>query len=217
MTVRGRWAVAISVLAAVTALALLFWPRRASVGLRTNLAALYRDLGRAFGAGIGPPETLAPVHNAELRAHASYVQYLSETAREPDGRRRWATLLAEAAQVRFAIETLQRHRSLDRFDQCGPTRTALRAGVEEVSGALTATATRLESPKAPAVAGADVPAISRATRDPICTCLAHHAHEGGADGPLAAGLDAAFVRDLLLEVAVIADHALETAPTVPNG
>ena len=90
--------------------ALFFWPRRASVGLRKNIAELYRRLGRAVASGIDHPESEEPVAAAELRAHASYVQYLSETARTPAGRRPWASLLGDAAQVRFAVETLQRHR-----------------------------------------------------------------------------------------------------------
>ena len=42
--------------------ALLFWPRRASVDLRANVAALYRDLAGALTGGIARPETLDPVH-----------------------------------------------------------------------------------------------------------------------------------------------------------
>jgi uncharacterized membrane protein YccC len=197
--------------------ALLFWPRRASVGLRTNLVELYRGLGRALPAGIAHREWMLPVHRAELRAHASYVQYLSETARVPAGRRPWATLLAEAAQTRFAIEMLERHRGLTRFDQCGPTRTALHECAAEIARTLDGTAARLESRDRPANGRVDVESAARSTRDPVTACLGHHAHDAGPDSPLAAGLDAALVRDLLLEVAAIADHALETAPTVPDG
>jgi uncharacterized membrane protein YccC len=208
----------IAIGASVSAIvALLFWPRRASVGLRANVAALYRDLGDALVGAITERKALGPVHSAELRAHASYVQYLSETAREPAGRRPWATVLAEAAQVRFAIETLQRHRSITRFEVCGPTRTSLRTCAHEVAAALDGAAAVLESPDHTPAPGVDVPAVTASTRDPVSTCLGRHAHEGGTEGPLAAGIDAALVRDLLIEVAVIADNALITAPTVPEG
>ncbi len=196
--------------------AFLFWPSRASVGLRKNVAALYRDLARALVDGIRKPETLAPVHPAELRAHASYVQYLAETAREPGGRRPWATVLAEAAQVRFAIQTLQRHRGVTRFDICGPTRTALRDCARDISAVLDGTAAVLEDPHQPGAPAVDVPTLTTSTREPVCACLERHAHETGPEGPLAAGLDAALVRDLLMEVAVVADHSLHAAPTVPD-
>jgi uncharacterized membrane protein YccC len=197
--------------------ALLFWPRRASVGLRANLIGLYQDLSRALQAGPADPDAVDPVHRAELRAHASYVQYLSETARDPKGRRPWAALIADAAQVRFAFATLQRHRKLVRFDRCGPTRGALHACATEIAGALDDTATLLGRGGQPPHEPVDVSSVAVATREPICACLEHHAHEAGPEGPLEAGLDAALVRDLLLEVAVIADDAMTVAPTVPKG
>ncbi len=196
--------------------ALLFWPRRASVGLRKNLVELYHDLGRAIQDRIAQPESEAPVDRAELRAHASYVQYLSETAREPSGRRPWATLLGDAAQVRFGIETLQRHRGLVRFDGCGPTRTALHQCAVEIGGVLDSTAVVLGSEDQRVAEPLDVGAVATSTRTPICTCLGEHAHESGPDSPLAVGVDAALVRDLLLEVAVVADNALAVAPTAPE-
>jgi hypothetical protein len=125
-------------------------------------------------------------------------------------------LLGEAAQARFAIESLGLHRGVVRFDQCGPTRTALRGSAQEVAGALDGAATLLTTPGSPAPPAVDLDGVSVATRDPIRECLAHHAHDGGADGPRSAGLDAAIVRDLILEIAALADDALETAPTAPN-
>lgn len=196
--------------------ALFFWPRRASVGLRANVAKLYHDLARALTAGIQHPEAAVPAYSAELRAHASYAQYLSETARHPNGRGTWATLLADAAQVRFAIAALQHDRGIVRFDQCGPTRTALLQAGQDVSSALDATGARLEHPDQAQGIAADVPSVSTATRVPVSECLGHHAHEAGPEGPLAAGLDAALVRDLLVEVAALADDALATAATLPN-
>jgi uncharacterized membrane protein YccC len=196
--------------------ALLFWPRRASVGLRANVAALYRDLSQAVSKGVVDPDDFAPVRNAELRAHASYVQYLSETARAPANRRPWATLLAEAAQVRFAVESMKAHHGVVRFDRCGPTRTALRASVQDVASALDGAATLVASPGSAPPTGVDIESTTATTRVPIRECLAHHAHDGGPDGPLAAGLDAAIVRDLILEIGALADDALETAPTAPN-
>ncbi len=195
--------------------ALCFWPRRASVGLRTNVSELYERLAHALSLGLADTTAGEPVHAAELRAHASYEQYLSETAREPEGRRPWAALLADAAQIRFAIETLERHRGVIRFETCGPTRTAFRGVLDEVTGVLDATATALHDPGRAPGAPADVAAISAATRTPVCNCIEHHAHEAGAGGPLAAGLDAALVRDLLVEVTTLADAALVSAPTVP--
>jgi uncharacterized membrane protein YccC len=197
--------------------ALLLWPRRASVDLRANVATLYRTLAAALVGGFAHPDALGPVHPAELRAHAAYVQYLSETAREPAGRRPWATVLTEASQVRFAIETLQRHRGVVRFDVCGPTRTALRDCAREVGTVLDGTASILQHAHEAPATPIDIPTVNASTRDPVCTCLEHHAHEVGAEGPLAAGLDAALVRDLLMEVAVIADHSLVAAPAVPEG
>ncbi len=197
--------------------ALCFWPRRASVGLRKNVVELYRRLARVLGGGVSEPEAGAPADAAERRAQASYVQYLSETARTPAGRRPWATLLADAAQVRFALETLERHRGVTRLDGCGPTRAAFHEAAGEVSGVLEATASRLQAAGGRAGAPVDVRSVGTRTRDPVCTCLARHAHEAGPDGPLAAGIDAALVRDLLMDVAVIADHALEVAATVPDG
>lgn len=197
--------------------ALLFWPRRASVGLRTNLVELYQDLGQALRDGVAHSEGAEPVHRAELRAHASYVQYLSETARDPDGRRPWATLIADASQVRFAIATLQRHRKLTRFDVCGPTRNALHKSADDIARVLDDTATKLSHSQQPTHGPVDIAGVAVTTREPICTCLGNHAHESGPDGPLAAGLDAALVRDLLLEVAAVADDAMAVAPTVPEG
>ena len=158
-----------------------------------------------------------PVHAAELRAHASYVQYLSESARQPEGRRPWAALLADAAQIRFAIETLERHRGVTRFERCGPTQSAFREVLTEVTGVLDATATTLQDPERPYGAPADVAATRAATRAPVSSCLEQHAHEAGPDGALAAGLDAALVRDLLVEVAALADAALVAVPKVPAG
>jgi hypothetical protein len=195
--------------------ALLFWPRRAVVGLRANVAGLYQDLGRALTDGIDHPDAMEPVRRAELRAHASYVQYLSETARAPTGRRPWATLLAGASQARFAIDGLERHRGVTRFDACGPTRSAFRHAVHDVSETLAGTAASLTKPNAIPARSADVAAVTASTRDPVCECLAHHAHEAEPGGPLAAGIDAALVRDILIEVALLADTALETAPSVP--
>ncbi|HEY3722918.1 MAG TPA: FUSC family protein [Acidimicrobiia bacterium] len=197
--------------------ALFFWPRRASVGLRKNLAELYRRLARGIASGIVHPESEEPVAAAEQRAHASYVQYLSETARAPAGRRPWASLLGDAAQVRFAIETLQRHRGVTRFDACGPTRTAFHEVVDEVAAVLDATATRLVATDHAGGTALDVGSVAAVTRDPVCACLGRHAHETGPDGPLAAGLDAALVRDLLMDVTAVADHALAAAPTARDG
>ena len=197
--------------------ALCFWPRRASVGLRANVSDLYGRLGHALSLGLAHTTAGEPVHAAELRAQASYVQYLSETAREPDGRRPWAALLADAAQIRFAIETLERHRGVIRFETCGPTRSAFRDALAEVTGVLDATAAVLHDPDQPARTPADVAAITAATRTPVRNCLEQHAHEAGPEGPLAAGLDAALVRDLLVEVTALADAALVAAPTVPKG
>ena len=197
--------------------AFLFWPRRASVGLRLNVAGLYRDLSNALEAGIDRFESTASIGAAELRAHASYVQYLSETARAPTGRSAWASLLADAAQVRFAVDALQRHRGVVRFDTCGPTRTALREAVGSVASALDATGGQIEHPGQAVRATADVSSISTSTRAPVRDCLERHAHESAAGGPLAAGIDAALVRDLLVEVAVLADDALHTTATLPQG
>jgi len=158
----------------------------------------------------------APVHSAELRAHASYVQYLSETARAPKGRGPWAELLADAAQVRFAIGGLQRHSGVTRFERCGPTRSALREAVGEVSTALESTASRLERAGDAASTPVDVAALTASTRGPVRECLDHHAHDSGADGPRAAGIDAALARDLIVEVAVLADDALTTVPKLPE-
>jgi uncharacterized membrane protein YccC len=196
--------------------ALCFWPRRASVGLRANVSELYGHLAHALTLGLAHTAAGDPVHAAEQRAHASYIQYLSETAREPEGRRPWATLLADAAQIRFAIETLERHRGVIRFETCGPTRRAFGDVLAEVTGVLDATATALHDPDQPPGKPADVPAISAATGTPVRDCIEHHAHEAGPEGPLAAGLDAALVRDLLLEVTAVADAALVAAPTVPE-
>ena len=137
--------------------------------------------------------------------------------RAPTGRSAWASLLADAAQVRFAVDALQRHRSVVRFDQCGPTRTALREAVETVAGALGATGSQLEHPGLAVPATADVSSVSASTRAPVRDCLQRHAHESARDGPLAVGLDAAVVRDLLVEVAVLADDALRTAASLPKG
>ena len=196
--------------------ALCFWPRRASVGLRANVSELYRRLAHALAGGIAHPKAGTPVHAAEQRAQASYVQYLSETAREPEGRRPWATLLADAAQIRFAIETLERHRGVIRFEICGPTRSALSAALHDVASGLEATAAQLEHPDEAQTSPVDVDSVRASTRGPLCTCLADHAHEAGPDGPLAAGLDAALVRDLIVEVAELADDALGTVPALPR-
>ena len=203
----------IAIGASVSAIvALLFWPSRASTGLRRNLAEMFRDLGDALVVGFEHPETAAEVRAAELRAHASYVQYLSEMARTPEIRDPWATLLAEAAQVRFGIGALQRHPGITRFDACGPTRAALHAAATDIAQTLDRTADRLDHREAVAGTPIDVAALKVATRAPVCMCLEHHAHEGDPDGPLAAGLDAALLRGVLVELAIVADDALATAP-----
>jgi uncharacterized membrane protein YccC len=193
--------------------ALVFWPRRASVGLRANLAALYRDLATELPERIGRVDTPDEVSRAELRAHAGYVQYLSETARNPQGREAWATLLADAAQLRFALDLLPRHRGYAGLRTCGPTRTAFAVSVQGVAGALAATADGLA--RHPGGSAADVTSIAAATLAPIVECLEHHAHDD-SEGVLAAAVDAALVRDLLVDAAVLADDALGTVPKLPE-
>ncbi len=158
--------------------ALCFWPRRASVGLRANVSELYGRLAHALASVSLTRLRVNRCTRRSCAAHASYEQYLSETAREPEGRRPWAALLADAAQIRFAIETLERHRGVVRFETCGPTRTAFRGVLEEVSGVLDATATALHDPGRAPGAPADVAAISAATRTPVCNCIEHHARRG---------------------------------------
>jgi uncharacterized membrane protein YccC len=193
--------------------ALVFWPRRASVGLRANIAELYDDLATELPERIGRVDTPDEVSRAELRAHAGYVQYLSETGRKPAGRESWATLLADAAQVRFALDLLPRHRGYAGLRTCGPTRTAFATSVRDVADALAATAAGLAH--RPAGRAADVTALAAATRAPIVDCLAHHAHDDSRT-VLAAGVDAALVRDLLVDAAVLADDALATVPKLPD-
>jgi uncharacterized membrane protein YccC len=193
--------------------ALVFWPRRASVGLRANLAELYRDLSAELPERIDRVDTPDEVSRAELRAHAGYVQYLSETARKPEGRGSWATLLADAAQVRFALDLLPRHRGYAGLRTCGPTRTAFAASVQDVADALAATADGLE--RRPGGRAADVAALAAATRAPIVDCLEHHAHDD-SQGVLKAGVDAALVRDLLVDAAVLTDDALATVANLPD-
>lgn len=193
--------------------ALVFWPRRASVGLRANLAALYRDLATELPQridGIDAPDVVAA---AELRAHAGYVMYLSETARKPEGRESWATLLANAAQVRFAVDILQNHHGYAGLRACGPTRTVFTAAVHDIAGVLSATAAGLEhGGDGHAV---DVSSLATTTREPIVECLTHHAH-ADADDILESGVDAALVRDLLIDVASLADDALATVTRLPD-
>jgi uncharacterized membrane protein YccC len=193
--------------------ALVFWPRRASVELRANIATLYRDLSTELPERIGRVDTPDEVSRAELRAHAGYVQYLAETARNPQGRGSWATLLADAAQVRFALDLLPRHRGYAGLRSCGPTRTAFAASVQDVAAGLAATAAGLE--RHPGGHGADVGALAAATRAPIVDCLQHHAHDD-SQGVLKAGVDAALVRDLLVDAAVLTDDALGTVPKLPD-
>jgi uncharacterized membrane protein YccC len=200
--------------AAVSAVvALVFWPRRAAVGLRANVAELYRDLSTELPERIGRVDTPDEVSRAELRAHAGYVQYLSETARNPEGRGSWSTLLADAAQIRFALDLLPRHRGYAGLRTCGPTRTAFAASVQDVAGALAATADGLEH--RPGGRAADVARLAAATRAPIVNCLEHHAHDD-SQGVLKAGVDAAIVRDLLVDAAVLTDDALATVPQLPD-
>ena len=106
---------------------------------------------------------------------------------------------------------------MTRFDACGPTRTAFHDVVDEVAAVLDATATGLVATDHVRGATVDVRSVAAVTRDPVCACLARHAHEAGPDGPLAAGLDAALVRDLLMDVTAVADHALAAAPTAHDG
>jgi uncharacterized membrane protein YccC len=193
--------------------ALVFWPRRASVGLRANVAALYRDLSTELPERIGKVDTPDEVSRAELRAHAGYVQYLAETARNPEGRGSWATLLADAAQLRFALDLLPRHRGYAGLRTCGPTRTAFAASVQDVAAALAATADGLEHRTGGHAA--DVTALAAATRAPIVDGLLHHAHDD-SQGVLKAGVDAAIVRDLLVDAAVLTDDALATVPQLPD-
>ncbi len=195
------------------AVALMFWPRRASVGLRKNVAELYRSLATELPeriADVDAPDLVGPV---VLRAHAGYVQYLSETARRPADRAPWVTLLADASQVRFSLDMLPRHRDYAGLRECGPTRTAFGLVVQDVARALDATAAELDG----AVGGTpvDVDDLAVKTRAPIAECLTSHAHEG-PDGVLAAAVDAALVRDLLVDVAELADEALAAVPQLPD-
>ena len=86
--------------------ALLFWPRRASVGLRANVAALYRDLGRA--RDCRHRRNPAPTGTGARRRAPRRTPRTCSTSRRRHGRRQgrrpWATLLTDAAQVRFAID-----------------------------------------------------------------------------------------------------------------
>ena len=83
---------------------------------------------------------------------------------------------------------------------------------------LDGTAASLEPSDQPRSPGVDVPGVAATTRDPDrARASSVTPTKAGREGPLAAGIDAALVRDLLIEVAVIADNALRTAPTVPEG
>ena len=105
-----------------------------------------------------------------------------------------------------------------RFERCGPTRSAFREVLTEVDGRARRHRRRhCKIPSGRDGAPADVAATRVATRAPVSSCLEQHAHEAGPDGALAAGLDAALVRDLLVEVAALADAALVAVPKVPAG
>jgi hypothetical protein len=85
--------------------------------------------------------------------------------------------------------------------------------VQDVAGGLAATAAGLE--RRPGGQAADVAALAAATRAPIVDCLQHHAHDDSR-GVLKAGVDAAIVRDLLVDAAVLTDDALATVAELPD-
>jgi uncharacterized membrane protein YccC len=171
---------------------LVFWPRRAEVGLRHVAAALYRALGVA--ATAPDLEHRRAVRACARRADAAYTQYLAETAAAPERRRPWGLLLAAADTAHNGLRFLEFDRAQMGDGLCPQASVALDSAATALGRDWEAIGEGIEDHGRPPPAPGDWITAADSTRGPVVSCLTAHADVG--DAP--AAVRAAFAREWLL-------------------
>ena len=92
--------------------AIVFWPRRAVVLLRSCTVDLYRTLGNGARRAGSP---LPAVRASEQRAYAAFAQYLDDRRRTDASDGSWSTLLGVAGLGRTGLRLLDVHRGFPWF------------------------------------------------------------------------------------------------------
>jgi len=176
--------------------ALLFWPRRAVVLLRSCTVDLYRTLGDGARSAASP---IPAVRASEQRAHAAFAQYLEDRHRTDASDGSWSTLLGVAGLGRTGFRLLDVHRG---FVRESPARDGLEAATAETGntwdGLATALARRTPADARPPGAGD----VAHDTESIVVDAIATEGVE-----QVDAVMSAALWRDWLVELASLFSDA----------